>query len=282
MIKIEISKNEEGGKNFKVELDPLIKFIFKENANLKVRFSRIDPYDFWEHNISHGMWVTFNSGDNDIVNIQLIQDENLIYEHRYDFLLYGTELEKCFNLFCKFNQNTKGIVVGSHDGTFGHWIFSILDKETSAIIIEGSEHQFLKLKKNYGHLDNCILLNQIVSKDGKDVIWYKGGKGFTDSIISEVPHKFMNSDQISSEVKQTKTLNEIIEQNNYEDFDWLHTDVEGYDAQLIMSLKYFPKLIIFENMHIKENNDYELLSNFLKEKGYSITDFDLDTLAIRN
>jgi hypothetical protein len=49
-----------------------------------------------------------------------------------------------------------------------------------------------------------------------------------------------------------------------------------------MSLKYFPKLIIFENMHIKENQDYNLLCNFLKEKGYTITDFDGDTLAIRN
>ncbi len=282
MIKIEINKYEGGGKNFKVELESFTNSIFTEKSELKVRFSRIDPDDFWEHSISPGVWVTFNSGMNDIVNVQLIQDDQLIYEHKYDFLIYGSDLEKYFNLFCKLNHNTKGIVVGSHDGTFGQWVFSILDKETSAIIIEGSEEQFLKLKKNYGHLDNCILLNQIVSKDGKDVIWYKGGKGFTDSIISEVPHKFMSSEEISSETKQTRTLNEIIEENNYENFNWLHTDVEGYDAQLIMSLKYFPKLIIFENMHIKENQDYVLLCNFLKEKGYSINDFDGDTLAIRN
>ncbi len=282
MIKIEINKYEGGGRNFRIELDSFIKPIFKKNTNLKVRFSRIDPDDFWEHSISPGVWVTYNSGMNDIVNVQLIQDDELIYEYKYDFLIHGSELEKYFNLFCKFHDNTKGIIVGSHDGTFGHWVFSILDKETSAIIIEGSEEQFLKLKKNYGHLDNCILLNQVVSKDGEEVIWYKGGEGFTDSIISEVPLKFMNSEQIYSEIKQTKTLNEIIEKHNYEEFDWLHTDVEGYDAQLIMSLKYFPKLIIFENMHIKENCDYELLSNFLKEKGYSITDFDGDTLAIKN
>jgi FkbM family methyltransferase len=282
MIKIEVNKYEGGGRNFKVELDPSVKFVFKENTNLKVRFSRIDPDDFWEHSISPGVWVTFNSGMNDIVNVQLIQDDQLIYEHKYDFLIYGTELEKYFNLFCKLNHNTKGIVVGSHDGTFGHWVFSLLDKETSAIIIEGSEEQFSKLKKNYGHLDNCVLLNQIVSKDGKDVTWYKGGEGFTDSIISEVPHKYMSSQQIFSEIKQTRTLNEIIEENNYENFDWLHTDVEGYDAQLIMSLKYFPKLIIFENHHIKDNQEYNLLCEFLKGKNYVITDFDGDTLAIKN
>jgi hypothetical protein len=285
MINIEITKTYEKtyeNMSFKVELDTFTSSIIGNNKNLKVRFCRIGCDDYWEHDINPGVWVVFNTGVNNVCNLQLICDDEVIYEHKFDFLFYGSDLEKFFNLYCKINKNTKGVVVGSHDGTFGHWIFSILDKETSAIIIEGSEDQFLKLKKNYSHLDNCILINQVISKDGKDVIWYKGGEGFTDSIISEVPHKFMNSDQISSEVKQTKTLNEIIEQNNYEDFDWLHTDVEGYDAQLIMSLKYFPKLIIFENMHIKENDDYELLSNFLIEKGYSITDFDLDTLAIRN
>lgn len=281
MIKIQVNKYEGGGKNFKVELDPFLKPIFVKSNNLKVRFSRIDPDDFWEHNISPGVWVTYNSGMNDIVNIQLIQNDVLIYEHKYDFLLYGTELEQYLNLFCKFNKNTKGIVVGSHDGTFGHWVYSVLDNETSAIIIEGSEEQFTKLTKTYGDLENCTLLNEVISKDGNPVTWYKGGQGFTDSIISEVPSKFMRLEEIYSEVKETKTLNEVIENYHYQNYDWLHTDVEGYDAQLIMSLSYFPKLIIFENGHIKENSDYNELCTFLEERGYSITDFGNDTLAIK-
>jgi hypothetical protein len=265
-----------------VELDKFTTSIIGEDKNLKVRFCKLGCEDYWEHNIGPGVWVTFNTGWVTVYDLQLICDDEVIYEHKFDFLLYGSDLEKFFNLYCKINKNTRGIVVGSHDGTFGHWVFSVLNQETSAIIIEGSNEQYLKLKKMYSDKPKNILINEIVTKDGEDVVWYKGGEGYTDSIISEVPNKYMKPEQISSELRKTKTLNEIIEKYNYQEYDWLHTDLEGYDAKLIMSLKYLPRIIIFESNHIKENEDYGLLCNFLREKGYMIRDFDGDTLAIRN
>lgn len=281
MLNIEITKTD-GNLGFKVELDRFTSLIISEDKKLKVRFCRLGCDDYWEHDIGPGMWVTFNTGFNTVCNLQLICNDEVIYEHKFDFLLYGSDLEKFFTLHCKINKNTKGIVVGSHDGTFGHWVSSVLNRETSAIIIEGSNEQYLKLKKMYSDLSENILINEIVTKDGEDVVWYKGGEGYTDSIISEVPNKYMKPEQISSEVRKTKTLNEIIEKYNYQEYDWLHTDLEGYDAQLIMSLKYLPKMIIFESNHIKENEDYVLLCNFLREKGYMIRDFDGDTLALKN
>jgi hypothetical protein len=281
MINIEITKTD-GNLSFKVELDKFTTSIIGEDKNLKVRFCKLGCEDYWEHNIGPGVWVTFNTGWVTVYDLQLICDDEVIYEHKFDFLLYGSDLEKFFNLYCKINKNTRGIVVGSHDGTFGHWVFSVLNQETSAIIIEGSNEQYLKLKKMYSDIPKNILINEIVTKDGEDVVWYKGGEGYTDSIISEVPNKYMKPEQISSELRKTKTLNEIIEKYNYQEYDWLHTDLEGYDAKLIMSLKYLPRIIIFESNHIKENEDYGLLCNFLREKGYMIRDFDGDTLAIRN
>jgi hypothetical protein len=281
MINIEITKTD-GNLSFKVELDKFTTSIIGEDKNLKVRFCKLGCEDYWEHNIGPGVWVTFNTGWVTVYDLQLICDDEVIYEHKFDFLLYGSDLEKFFNLYCKINKNTRGIVVGSHDGTFGHWVFSVLNQETSAIIIEGSNEQYLKLKKMYSDKPKNILINEIVTKDGEDVVWYKGGEGYTDSIISEVPNKYMKPEQISSELRKTKTLNEIIEKYNYQEYDWLHTDLEGYDDKLIMSLKYLPRIIIFESNHIKENEDYGLLCNFLREKGYMIRDFDGDTLAIRN
>jgi hypothetical protein len=282
MINIEITNIDDGRKSFKVELDNFTSNIIKHNQKLKVKFCDLICGDYWEHSIGPGVWVVFNTGDKTIFNLQLICDDEIIYEHKFDFLLYGSDLEKYLNLYCKINKNTKGIVVGSHDGTFGHWVFSVLNQETSAIIIEGSNEQYLKLKEMYSDLPKNILINEIVTEDGKDVVWYTGGEGYTDSIILEVPNKYMNSEQISSELRKTKTLNEIIEKYNYQQYDWLHTDLEGYDAKLIMSLKYLPKIIIFESNHIKENEDYGLLCDFLRKKGYIIRDFDGDTLAIIN
>lgn len=280
MLHFSEKKNDNGSLGFKVELDHSFNNFFNHVTNLKVRFCRINPDDFWEHEIGPGRWVSYESGENKIINVQLLENNSVIYEKKYDPLILGSDLDKIFSLYCKLNKNTKGIVVGSHDGTWGHWVPSVLDKETDAIIIEGSEKQFQSLKKIYGFKKNCILLHQIVSTDGNDVDWYTGGAGFTDSVVMEVPKFFMDESEITKERRSTKTLNELIKYYNYDDYDWLHTDVEGYDAKLIMSIERLPKLIIFENEHIKKSHEYELLCSYLIDKNYQIYEYGQDTLAL--
>jgi hypothetical protein len=58
-------------------------------------------------------------------------------------------------------------------------------------------------------------------------------------------------------------------EQNFEKLDWLHLDVEGLDANLIMSLRedLLPNLIIFEdnNILLGEKNN---LMDYLNKKGY--------------
>ena len=66
---------------------------------------------------------------------------------------------------------------------------------------------------------------------------------------------------------------------------WMHLDVEGLDAKLILSLKdnveLLSNFIVFENANLsyEDNND---VNNFLSSLGYELFNYDISTLAIKN
>jgi len=264
---------------YKVTVDDMFKYLLKKP--LKVVFYNLNGVG-WETELKSGMWNEWIGGYQPRWNIR-IEDYsgNIIFDKKYNSIFDGSILDKSFIWFNKINKNTKGIVIGSHDGTWGHWVQSVLDNETEAIIIEGSENQYNQLKKNYGHLENVTCLNKIITTNGEDVVWYTGGEGFTDSILKEVPKIYLNDNDIKEERRTSYPINRLIEDYNYQSYDWLHTDIEGYDCELIMSLKYLPKLIIFENEHSKNLNTYDLCIKFLEENDFFIHDDGTDTMAIK-
>lgn len=265
---------------FKVTVNGIFKEIYDKPLNVK--FYSMDG-DGWETQVLSGHWCQWNGGFNSRWNVQIEDDNgNILYDKKYNSIEDGSILDKAFTWFNKINKNTKGIVIGSHDGSWGHWVQSVLDGETESIIIEGSEKQYKKLLKNYGNLNNTNCLNRIITTDGKDVTWYVGGDGFTDSVKKDIKKTFFTNDnEIIEEVKSTYSINQLIIDYNYQDFDWLHTDLEGYDCELIMSLNYLPKLIIFENEHCKKINTYDDCIRFLKDNNYFIYEHGIDTMAIK-
>lgn len=285
MIDIEFKRGYPNENEYKVTISDNFKYLIKDYDDLYIKFSNLNNTEGWETPANPNNWVIWQGGGCLRYNVELYsKTKGTIFKRIYDSLYDGDELEKAFKLFCQLNKNTKGIVVGSHDGTFGHWVQPVLDNITECLIIEGSEKQFNSLSELYGNFNNCTIINEIVTTDGKDVEWTTYDNGFTDSVISEVPKKFINKDKehtLKTQKRKTIELNVLIENYSYENYDWLHTDVEGYDADLIMSLKYLPKLIIFENMHIKENNKYHMINSFLFKKGFTLIDYYGDTLAVR-
>lgn len=278
MIKFE--KNNENN-SLKVELTSHAFDLFKEKLPFLCVFeSYVTNEEIWSHTLNAGTWVVWNGG---IVpfNLKVLDNQNnLIYQRLYSEEDME-ELDQMFNFYTHMNKNTKGIVIGSHDGTFGHWVKPVRENKTKCLLVEGSKYQFMKLFQNYNKLDNCVFINEIVTDDGKDVVWFTGGEGFTDSVEKSTLEIFLNDESIKSELRKSISINDLIEKFEYQKFDWLHTDVEGYDDKIIMSLKYFPKIIIFENAHVKRMNNYEKLENFLMSKNYKLIDFGFDTLAIK-
>lgn len=278
---IRIERNKESDNSMKVELSSEVKELFQDKLPFLCVFeSFVTNKEIWSHSIDAGTWVVWKGGDTPF-NLKMFDNQNnLIYQKFYS-LEDMDDLHKIFNLYTEMNKNTKGIVIGSHDGTFGHWIKPVIDGKTNCLLVEGSRKQFMRLFENYNKLNNCTFINEIVTNDGEDVVWFSGDQGFTDSVEKSTLELYLEKDKINSEKRKTISINHLIEKYEYQDFDWLHTDVEGYDDKLIMSLNYFPKIIIFENAHVKRMDNYDELEYFLINKNYKLIDFGFDTLAIK-
>jgi len=68
------------------------------------------------------------------------------------------------------------------------------------------------------------------------------------------------------------------------DLKWLHLDVEGIDANLIMSLDdrliVLPEIIIYESLNLKKGEKEEI-SKWLSEKSYSFYESGWNTICYR-
>jgi hypothetical protein len=221
------------------------------------------------------MWAEWIGGDNTMTNIRIYNDfDEILYNHKWDVMIYGDPIEKLLWLYLKNRKSqgfiSKGMVIGSHDGRNGHWIYPIQEGLSNALLIEGSEMQFLKLEENYFNNDNVELMNEIITTDGLDVDWYQGGDGYWDSVFKKNPLIFLNENDIKISRRKSISLNSLM---NNEEFDWLHLDVEGLDADLILSLQKFPNIIIYESMNL-DIDKIQKLNFWAQENNYQHIEYN--------
>lgn len=196
----------------------------------------------------------------------------LLEEHRWEVSMYGDEIEKILWYYLKGRRSlgleSNGLVIGTHDGRFGHWIYPIKHQLSNGVLIEGGKKQYDLLVENYKKFSNVRLLNHIVTSDGRDVVWYEGGKGYSDTIVDGLIDRFVVDEPIYKYNKESVCINEIIGDN---DFDWVHLDVEGSDSELILSMKSKPNIIIYESMNLNNYQSNELSKWLIKNNYLSIT-----------
>jgi len=237
----------------------------------------------WECNLEDNSWASFPS--NELNDTYIYDKRELIYVKTWDTDDDGDILYKTLNLYCenllRYDIKPHGLAIGTHDGEFGEWVPSVLEHKTTATLVEGSYLQFSKLKDNFKSSTNVIMKNNIVTTDGKPVEFFEGGRGYTNSVVERVI-KSWETEEISSSVKSSISINEVIKSSKKGEIDWLHLDVEGYDPQLIMAIeeKLLPNLIIFENNNLKQE-ERTLIINYLEQKGYTLFHEPVSTLAIK-
>lgn len=273
MLKIDYSNHE-----IKVEMDKISQ-IFETPLKLNI-VSKVSRRIIWSSELDDYWWASFPN--NEINDVEILdKNQRSIVKKSWDVIEDGSFLYKALYLYCKqkFSQGKrpKGLVVGTHDGEFGEWVPCVLDNLTDAILIEASKNQFDSLKTNYEGFQNVKIMNSLVTTDGRDVEFFEGGKGYTNSIVERVI-KSWEIEEIKSSIKNSVSINEIID----EPIDWLHTDVEGYDSELIMGIETqkLPNLIIFEHENLKAEQN-EDLKRYLISLGYSLNYQKVSCLAIK-
>jgi hypothetical protein len=207
-------------------------------------------------------------------------DDELIHHHKWDVTIDGDQIEKYLWYYLKNRKlkglQSNGLVIGTHDGRNGHWIYSIKNRLSNATLIDGSEKQFQELSKNYNNT-GLTLINEIVTVNGGLVTWYQGGEGYTDTVKNELILDWLPENEITKIEKNSISFKKIIEENN---FDWIHLDVEGIDGELILSLEKLPNVIIYESMNLDEKTTIEL-DYFFKTNKYKTVICNGNTMAIK-
>lgn len=263
---ISINYNSEG---IKVETTDL-NFLYKNQLPLKIKFLRnVSDRVLWSSEIHSHNWTSFP--DSDIIDVQIEDAQGVILKrHRWDVFLNGSFFyQTLWNYCCKRiseGKKNKGLSIGTHNGEFGEWVPLAQNNLSEITLIEGSSKQFEELFKNFSEFTYLKFINEIVTPDGKEVIFYEGGQGYTNSVRKEVI-EYWESDQITETRRSSLKFNDLVS----EDMNWIHLDVEGIDDQLLMSLdeNKFENLdiIIFEYNNLSTERR-ENIDTFMKSKGY--------------
>ena len=210
--------------------------------------------------------------------------------------IYGLKLDKMriFLNNMKSDKETYIIQVGSHIGnTSNDFLFNNIDSKYNYIMIEPVPYLFKKLQDNYRSYTNITCLNIAISNYNGSIKLYTPSQtndfnklvNWTDQLTS------INKDHITTfapdciidEISvECKTLNTLISEYNIKHIEYLYTDTEGHDYDILMDLDLSiirPKNIIFENKHmdgpkhildVNNSPKYDSLLRHFNEYGYEV------------
>jgi len=236
----------------------------------------------WTIDLYPGMWGSWDPLDNDnFVAVIMDGRGKIVSQFTYDVWVNRNATEQFFDTWINKNPNSKGIVIGTHDGTEGGWVKHIKNKSAFAVLVEASKKQFGELVSNYLNFDNTSFRNNVITGKGGDVEFYEFGEG-TANTISESHYKghVKNGDEVTIVKMSSVGINDlIIEENLQHNLDWLHLDTESIDDEIIMSLDFNkinkPKLIVFETINFSEerlgnSERIDKLFDWLRSNGYKV------------
>ena len=235
----------------------------------------------WRTELNNSMWATFPEKEmNDVFVLDRLGD--IVSVYNWNVISDGSFFHKTLWYYCVNLINNgslpNGLVIGTHDGEFGEWVPIIKNGMSSAVLVEGSDRQFFKLKRNYVNNDNVKLIKDIVTPDGGEVIFYEGGKGYTNSVV-ERGIRSWEKEEITSSVKKSININDLIISEFNGKLDWIHLDIEGLDAKLLMAInkEFLPNLIIYEDANLVGNEKNEIIDIF---SGYNYNHISIDGIAM--
>lgn len=195
----------------------------------------------------------------------------------------------------KKGYNFSFIQVGANDGKSFDFLYEFVsNRKSKGIVIEPIAEYFDELDKNYAFNEQIITINKAIHPVEKKVTLYKVNPNNKDKypewvkgIASLDPnhHKKLNvqsDDMIEEEVEAIPLMNVISSSLKNNRLDYFQVDTEGFDYDVIKMLNFNvvqPKIIKYESVNLKEEQQVELIS-FFKSKGYYVFKEVNDTLAI--
>jgi FkbM family methyltransferase len=268
---ITVTYNSEG---IKVNVGHISKY----NPNLPLRLKikkHVSGEEQWATNLNDNWYATYPNTEMFDVEIYDSKDR-LVYCKRWDVMEHGNHFYKSLWMYNKkvLSQGKlpKGLVIGTHDGEFGEWVPIVEKRECSVVLVEASDKQFQKLKHNYRNNSLVKPIQNLITPNGGEVEFFEGGEGYTNTVVENVIRHW-EKEEIKSTKRDSISITDLILTEFGGHIDWIHLDVEGLDAQLIMGIDEkkvsLPNFIIFEDYNLTQDKKDEIYS-WLQVKGYVI------------
>ena len=268
---ISVVYNTEG---IRVDVGTVSKYNPNQPYNLKIK-KHVSGEVQWETQLRDGWFATFPSTE--MYDVEITDNlNNILYSKKWDIVEHGNHFYKSLWLYNKklLSQGKfpKGLVIGTHDGEFGEWVPIVQNRDCKVVLVEASDKQFRKLTNNYSKNSSVKLIQNLITTDGRDVEFFEGGEGYTNTIVEKVIRHW-ETEEIHSTTKSSISITDLIISECDGKIDWLHLDVEGLDAKLIMSIDEniikLPDFIIFEDYNLSDIEKKEIYE-WLGDRNYSL------------
>jgi len=247
---------------------------YNQNLPLKLKIKKhVSGEVQWSTNLNDNWYATYPNTEMFDVEICDSKDR-IVYTKVWDVMEHGNHFYKSLWMYNKSilsnGRFPKGLVIGTHDGEFGEWVPIVEKRECSVVLVEASDNQFNKLKHNYRHHSLVKSIQNLITPNGGEVEFFEGGAGYTNTVVENVIRHW-EKEEIKSTKRPSISITDLILTECDGSIDWLHLDVEGLDAQLIMGIDEtkvsLPNFIIFEDYNLSQDKKDEIYS-WLHNKGY--------------
>jgi FkbM family methyltransferase len=266
---ITVTYNTEG---IRVDVGNISKY--NKNLPFKLKIKKhVSGEEQWSIDLNDYWFATYPNTE--MFDVE-ITDSNgrIVYVKTWDVMEHGNHFYKSLWMYNKGLLSKgifpKGLVIGTHDGEFGEWVPIVQKRECSVVLIEASDKQYEKLKNNYKNNTLVKPIQSLITPNGGEVEFFEGGAGYTNTIVENVIRNW-ETEEITSTKRDSISITDLILTECYGHIDWLHLDVEGLDAQLIMSIDEskisLPNFIIFEDYNLPQEKKDEIYG-WLHHRGY--------------
>lgn len=266
---ITVTYNSEG---IRVNVGEITKY--NKNTPLKLKIKKhVSGEEQWSTNLNDNWFATYPSTE--MFDIEVVDSKGrIIYTKVWDVMEHGNHFYKTLWMYNKSvlsnGKFPKGLVIGTHDGEFGEWVPIVRKRECNVILVEASDTQFQKLKNNYKNNSLVKTIQNLITPNGGEVEFFEGGAGYTNTVVENVIRHW-ETEEISSTKRDSISITDLILNQCDGHIDWLHLDVEGLDAQLIMGIDEtkitLPNFIIFEDYNLPQDKKDEIY-DWLCQRGY--------------
>ena len=266
---ITVTYNSEG---IKINVGQISKY--NQNLPLKLKIKKhVSGEVQWSTNLNDNWFATYPSTE--MFDVEIVDSKDrIIYTKVWDVMEHGNHFYKSLWMYNKSvlsnGKFPKGLVIGTHDGEFGEWVPIVQKRECNVVLVEASHAQFQKLKDNYKNKSLVKSIQNLITQNGGEVEFFEGGAGYTNTVVENVIRHW-ETEEINSTKRDSISITDLILNECGGQIDWLHLDVEGLDAQLIMGIDEtkitLPNFIIFEDYNLPQDKKDEIY-NWLHQRGY--------------